>query len=222
MDSFGERLKYLRNKAGLSQAELADKLKCTQQAIQRAEAGLSRQPRFAHEAAQLLNSTFDWLVYGSGDVSQSYEQISSQGFKASEKPRSVEKDLPILATSSGGSNDHYFLTGDVSEFIQRPPQLVGVKGAYALYVYNKTLEPRYYEGEIVYAHPVKPVRDGDYICLKFADPENPDMELIDIFQLTAKDHTGVCLVKPGLTREIVMEMKDIKAIDKIVFASATT
>lgn len=64
MPKLSERLKYIRKLYNLSQAELAEKAGTTQQAIQQAEKGKARQPRYLHRLAQSLELPIDWLVFG--------------------------------------------------------------------------------------------------------------------------------------------------------------
>lgn len=78
MPKLSERLKYIRAYHNLSQTELADKAGTTQQAIQQAEKGKARQPRYLHRLAQALDIPIDWLVFGkiTGDISQSSQKIT--------------------------------------------------------------------------------------------------------------------------------------------------
>lgn len=64
MPKLSERLKYIRKLYNLSQAELAEKAGTTQQAIQQAEKGKARQPRYLHQLAQSLEISIDWMVFG--------------------------------------------------------------------------------------------------------------------------------------------------------------
>lgn len=64
MPKLSERLKYIRAHYNLSQAELADKSGTTQQAIQQAEKGKARQPRYLHRLAQVLDLPMDWVIFG--------------------------------------------------------------------------------------------------------------------------------------------------------------
>lgn len=64
MPKLAERLKYIRSYHNLSQADMAGHAKTTQQAIQQAEVGKARQPRYLHRLAQELNIPIDWMVFG--------------------------------------------------------------------------------------------------------------------------------------------------------------
>ena len=64
MPKLSERLKYIRTLYNLSQVELAEKAGTTQQAIQQAEKGKARQPRYLHKLAQSLDIPVEWMVFG--------------------------------------------------------------------------------------------------------------------------------------------------------------
>lgn len=57
-----ERLIYIRRLKDLTQAELADLAGTTQQAIQQAESGKARQPRYLMQLSQALNIPHEWLA----------------------------------------------------------------------------------------------------------------------------------------------------------------
>lgn len=64
MPRLSERLKYVRQMFNLSQVELAQKAGTTQQAIQQAEKGIARQPRYLHRLAQELEIPIEWMIFG--------------------------------------------------------------------------------------------------------------------------------------------------------------
>ena len=50
--------------------------------------------------------------------------------------------------------------GDMIDIVPPPASLAGVPNAYAVYVVGASMEPRYYQGELVMIHPGKPVTAG--------------------------------------------------------------
>ena len=50
--------------------------------------------------------------------------------------------------------------------VKAPPSLTGVKGAYALYAGDGSMEPRYFEGDLVYVNPVQPPRLNDFVVVR--------------------------------------------------------
>lgn len=59
----------------------------------------------------------------------------------------------------------------VTEYRARPPQLIGVPGAFALCIPDNGLEPRYSVGEVIYVHPHKPLLLHSWIVLRWQQPE---------------------------------------------------
>ncbi len=64
MPKLSERLIYIRKLYNLSQVELAQKAGTTQQAIQQAEKGKARQPRYLNRLAAALDIPVEWLIFG--------------------------------------------------------------------------------------------------------------------------------------------------------------
>ena len=96
MPKLSDRLKYLRQLKGLSQAELAEKAGTTQQAIQQAEAGQARRPRYLHALAHELDISVEWMALG---------HAQDEGADTSSKPKNPktgfqEKESEVL--------DHFF------------------------------------------------------------------------------------------------------------------
>lgn len=68
MDTLAKRLRYARERAGLSQSELARRVKIRPQAIQFIEGGHVRRPRSTVEIARVLGVNAEWLLLGEGAV----------------------------------------------------------------------------------------------------------------------------------------------------------
>jgi phage repressor protein C with HTH and peptisase S24 domain len=58
--------------------------------------------------------------------------------------------------------------GEQRALIKAPPSLIGVAGAYALYAADGSMEPRYFEGDLVYVNPVQPPRLNDFVVVRLA------------------------------------------------------
>lgn len=71
------RLKHIREMKGLSQVDLAAIAGTTQQAIQQAEAGKARNPRYLHKLSLALDIPFEWLTMNIMPVKKKQE---SSGF----------------------------------------------------------------------------------------------------------------------------------------------
>lgn len=71
------------------------------------------------------------------------------------------RDLPVVGTAVAGKDGMFLMNGQVHDYIERPPSLQGVAGAYAVYVADRSMEPRYFAGETLHLHPGRAVVQGD-------------------------------------------------------------
>ena len=97
--SLGERLKYIRKEKELSQSDLAKLAGTTQQAIQQAEAGKARNPRYLSRLAQEIGVPFSWLslnVVSDEDGKGAYLSAQESEFLNSFKAMDDENQEIIL------------------------------------------------------------------------------------------------------------------------------
>lgn len=80
--------------------------------------------------------------------------------------------IPVMGTAQGGADGLVDWNGEIVDWVGRPPGLSGATNAYAVYVSGSSMEPRYHEGELVYVHPGRPVSQGAYCVVQFANDEN--------------------------------------------------
>ena len=80
LHGFGERIRTLRNRAGLSQAELANEIKVTKQAISWWEQGFTPNcsALALYRASQVLDTTMEYLI--AGNTFHAYAKIPA-GFR---------------------------------------------------------------------------------------------------------------------------------------------
>lgn len=79
--------------------------------------------------------------------------------------------LPVLGGSMASSAEYPYALNDqkVTEYKERPAKLAGVVDAFALYMIGSTMEPRYYQGELLYIHPHLPAQPNDFVLVRFVD-----------------------------------------------------
>ncbi|MFC6216602.1 S24 family peptidase, partial [Fodinicurvata halophila] len=100
------------------------------------------------------------------------------------------RDLPVYASAQGGA-DGMIVAYDPIEWIERPAPLGGVPDAFAMYVVNDSMEPRYRQGDLLLIHPQRPVRRGkDVLVISREIAGEP--EAVDAFPLddTGGEHTA--------------------------------
>ena len=75
-----------------------------------------------------------------------------------------ERDLPIYASAEGGP---YGMVVDSRpiEWVKRPAPLIGVPNAFGTYVVGDSMEPAYFQGDMILIHPSRPVSPGDDVLI---------------------------------------------------------
>jgi hypothetical protein len=94
-------------------------------------------------------------------------------YRAPSGPRPKAKaaaDLPILGPLVADPRGFYALEVGEAERRPAPPQLTGVSGAYALFIPDDRLAPRYRAGEVIYIHPSRPPTVGSFVVVRFRSP----------------------------------------------------
>lgn len=76
--------------------------------------------------------------------------------------------IPMMGHAVGGLDGKFVLNGQRVMDTFSPPQLVGVSGAYGVFVHGDSMEPRYFAGEAVFVNPHLPVRTGDFAIVQIS------------------------------------------------------
>lgn len=145
--------------------------------------GTTKSPRYdtIEKIAAALETTPEWLLGGDGAAPLSAPIQTDVRFGTTAPPlpniNDMPKDLPVFGTAAGSHTRGAFqLTAGPVEFVRRPPTLAGVKGAYSLYVEGTSMEPQFWQGELVIVHPHKPPRFGDAVVVQCQYEEDSPVE----------------------------------------------
>ena len=80
--------------------------------------------------------------------------------------------IPVYGQAVGGVDGEFVMNGDRLDDVFAPPSLSAVAGAYAVYVAGESMEPRYFDGEIVFVNPTKRARRGDFVVAQIQAGEH--------------------------------------------------
>ena len=200
MSAFAENVRMARERAGLTQPQLAELIGMSQQGIASIESGKVARPRKLRELAKALRVSEAWLLnetkllsedgMSKGEFDRSfpsdgYKELAQVAASISAKPASTPNAsfppryepfggarVPLMGQTQAGMNGRFVLNGQTVAEVFCPPDLEGVAGAYAVLVYGDSMEPKFEAGETVWLHPYLPVRRGDYVVAQIHDDEN--------------------------------------------------
>lgn len=150
-----------------------------------------------------------------------------------EHPRSVPKTLPtagapavrntyesndrlkVLGMAECGPDGWSLWNGDVIDMVDRPANLRGVPGAYAVYVVGASMEPRYHPGELVHIHPGKPLTIGAYVLVQ-RRPKDGETPAAVIKRLIKRTGTKIVLEQFNPHKTFDIRLDDIVSIHRVV------
>lgn len=139
----GERIKYLREKSGMSQGELADKIGVTRATIAKYENGFSSPKRTIEKLTSIFNVTTDYILCKT--------DIPYPNIKANR--------IPVLEKFSEGISFEEIQCVENHEEI---PATWGNPSEYfAFHMQGHSMEPRIWDGDIVIAHKQNDVDSGE-------------------------------------------------------------
>jgi transcriptional regulator with XRE-family HTH domain len=162
------------DRAGSSQADLARHLRLAPSAISRMLKG-ERQMKIleAVQVAAFLGVSQEEVLRHAGDETPAPPRTEPPrrgrpprvGIVPAGPPRA--EPIPIRSAARGGGDQEMFLEDGPIGYTARPNNLIGVRGAYAIYMFGDGMEPRYEQGWLLHVNPFKPpTRGRDVVVYK--------------------------------------------------------
>lgn len=170
MDTLAARLKFAREKRGLSQPALAGLVKITFQSIQAIENGGGT--KHLNAIARALNVRLDWLEDGLGEMELSNEQNKPHPDSSLDEVkmigptpgRDISDTIPLRA-ARGGDDMEMFVEDDPIDYHPRPPVLAGVSGAYSMWVSGNSMVPIVRPGCTLHVNPNVRPQPGEIVIV---------------------------------------------------------
>lgn len=119
-------------------------------------------------------------------------------------------DLPVLGAAMGGDNSLFFDNGAIHERIRRPPNLDGVRNAFAIYMVGDSMEPRYFAGEFLFVNPNRPPARNCFVVVELGDGQGM------VKQFIRRDDTILHLRQFNPDRDFEIEYEKVRSVYRIV------
>lgn len=205
-------------KPGKTQRGLAHALGLDPSAVSRLLTG-GRQLRAAEipVVAAYLDSRAPSSLIEPGTTSPARTTVAA---RPETQPWVGARDLPVMGTVVAGSDGMFLMNGEVHDYIERPPSLQGVTSAYAVYVADTSMVPRYFPGETLHIHPGRAVASGEdtFVVVQIrpeADGEAP-RALVKRFKRRTADTLVLEQFNPH--RELEFALSDVESMHLIIWA----
>ena len=182
----------------------------------------------ASRYADFFKVNIEWLLTGRGLKKKSVAQsnvessIDKNGHKVPDLTtpefnlRHLAVDLPILGSGACGGDGVFEMNGQVLGLTKRPPKLVGVTGAYALYVNGDSMEPWRFRGRMVLVHPHQPPQIGDFVVVQLHAEDGSENKPAFIKRLVRRTAKDLRLAQYNPPEEMTFPMRKVASIHRII------
>lgn len=223
------RLKRARESAGYASAsKAAEALNMKVAAYLHHEngtRGLSRGSDIRY--AKFFRVRLEWLLTGVGGMKSEAEAVEHSPALnppsnvdpvavAVPRPAGMPLDLPVYGHAVGGDNGDFALNGEIVDRVRRPPGLIGNRSAFAVYVRGDSMEPRHYQGDLLYVDPIRPARSGDDVLVELKPARAGEPGPAYIKQLVTQGPVRVVLRQFNPPKDITLPGAQILRVSKIL------
>lgn len=157
---------------GLRQVDLVKRSGVHEKSIQKYTRGEIQSPRGdrTERIARALGVDHVWFMHGE------FPPESEKGVSTVTETVDTNIDegswgcgVPILLSRSGKTWGEIILKREKIDQAERQPGIMNAPGVFAIYMQDDCMAPRYRQGEIVYVHPGRPPRAGEYVLVSFRE-----------------------------------------------------
>jgi phage repressor protein C with HTH and peptisase S24 domain len=217
MKTIGERAAFAREKRGLERADISARVPgLSYQALQQLETNKSAGTKHMVALARALAVRPEWLESGAGEMDLPNQpplvEAPTTDLNISQMPR----DLPVLGSASCGEDGLFEFNGETLDRVRRPPRLIGVQKAYALYTFNDCMSPWRENGDLVYVHPQMPVKINDYVVVQLKQENDGGPIPAYVKRLVRRTEENLKLLQYNPRKEILIPMRKVATIHRIM------
>ena len=110
-------------------------------------------------------------------------------------PEFGARDLPVRGVAAAGTDALFITNGEPHDWLLRPAVLIGVSEAYAVIAAGDSMEPRYFDGEVVFVHPGRRVAPGrhTFVVVQFYPDEEGEAPMAVIKKYERQTGTELIL-----------------------------
>ncbi|MBH0073872.1 MULTISPECIES: LexA family transcriptional regulator [unclassified Pseudoalteromonas] len=160
----GKRVEKKRVQLGMTQAQLGLMAGLAQNSIHNIESGETKRPRKIDALAEALNCTPEYLLFGIGETQDGEKSINSN---VSLGP-TLKAAVPLISWVQAGA------WSEISEIKEHDADryLCPVKCSdqtFALKVHGVSMEPKFYEGDLIFVDPEAECIHGSYVVARLDD-----------------------------------------------------
>ncbi|MCW2276355.1 hypothetical protein GJ654_18685 [Rhodoblastus acidophilus] len=126
----------------------------------------------------------------------------------------AEPPIPILGDAKGSALGAVMSCSTPIGYVARPPGLIGVEGAYAVFVQGDSMSPRHKNGELRFVHPYKQLNPGDDIIVQIVNAHHESGAFIKTF--VAKHQKWLVCRQIAHDAEVKYPVQQVTSVHKVL------
>ena len=216
------RIREWRQRRAVSVQQLASRVGTSRQQVYKLERGERRLTEgWMRRLAAALGCHPADLLADAGPAAEARADVPTRAVftpdldLSSARPAGFDRHnmIPVYASAQGGP-DSTLLTYEPIEYVDRPERLIGVRGAFAMYVVNDSMEPKYSQGTLLLVHPTRPVRRNDYVLVVMRSAGNEHSALVK--QLIRMDENELVLRQFNPPSEFAVRRSEVAGVHLVI------
>ncbi|MBF0335445.1 MAG: helix-turn-helix transcriptional regulator [Alphaproteobacteria bacterium] len=214
---FKDRLTAL----GRTQADLARHLGLDASAVSRLLKG-ERQMKGAEavQIANFLRCPVEDVLRAIGGAAAARPVAVDDPFVADPQPvpasGELPRNLPVHGAAVGGHDGSFEWNGQVQEYIERPPQLTGVRNAFAVWVTGESMHPMFQPGWVLHVNPNRPLTPGCGVVVQIRPSDDFGHPLCYIKEFVRRTASKLVLRQYNPSIEIEWPLDEVVAAHRVV------
>lgn len=205
----GKRVEKKRVQLGMTQAQLGLMAGLAQNSIHNIESGETKRPRKIDALAEALNCTPEYLLFGIGEAQDGEKTINSN---VSLGP-TLKAAVPLISWVQAGA------WSEISEIkaYDADRYLCPVKCSdltFALKVHGVSMEPKFYEGDLIFVDPEAECIHGSYVVARLDDNNEATFKQLII----ESGHKFLKAANPNWPEQLIPINGNCTLVGKIIFA----
>lgn len=217
---FQARLLALVEISGLSDMEISKRAGASGDLIRNVKRkGTIPNALTLERLADVLNTSTAYLTGKTNDTRrQTPSTVRAADATMAFHERPLPRDVPVYGTALGGQLDGLeteIISGDVIEYLPRPPRLAQRRDIYALYIAGTSMQPKWHPGDLIYVDPARPARQGDDVIVQLADIDGRRIGGL-IKTLVKIDGSAATVMQYNPEAQITIPRAEIAAIHRVL------
>lgn len=216
-----DKLRIARDKAGLSQADVARQLGIASSAVSQWETGDTEPAKKRLPLlAQIFGVSINYFLESTQPVQEASGTEVTEAASVPENlpPESqMPRDVPIYGVAAANEEDGAFnMEAEIVDYGRRPPAMATARDLYGLFVASDSMEPVYRRGDLIYVRRRLPPRPGDDVIVQIAPERDGEQPACFVKRLKRRTADRIIVEQFNPPKDIQFPVNKVIAVHRVL------